>query len=119
MTAYMRSHVKYVNETLSSPDADASAMTELYVYHNLVISRMQHERLIHLLVTLFTAALFLFALVLMFTMAQIQTAVFCTVAAVLLVFYVVHYFKLENGVQKLYRLGDRIRDRLLSQSRET
>jgi len=34
------------------------------------------------------------------------------ILAVLLIFYIWHYFFLENGVQKLYRLSEEIEERL-------
>lgn len=67
------------------------------------IRNLQHERLIHLLVTLF------FGLIFMMTMELaiiFENAVLGGVGlglAVLLVPYIWHYFKLENGVQKKYR----------------
>ena len=66
----------------------------------------QHERLIHLLVTLFYA---------LFTLCFIFLSIIfpgflvpCFIVIIILIFYVLHYFFLENAVQYLYKLYDRI-----------
>ena len=71
------------------------------------IAIFQHERLIHLLVTLFYA---LFALILIFLSFDI-TIIFIVpffIVLIFLLFYVKHYFFLENSVQYLYKLYDKI-----------
>ena len=68
----------------------------------------QHERLVHLLVTLsFAFLMVIFLAVMLLTEIWLLGAVFIIVF-VLLIFYFVHYYRLENGVQKLYRLYDEI-----------
>ena len=78
------------------------------------IKFFQHERLIHLIVTV------LFALLTIFTVAcscfinnPFYGMLFCLLSVLclaLLVPYIHHYYILENGVQKLYEIYDRIRD---------
>ena len=66
----------------------------------------QHERLIHLLVTLFYA---LFALC--FLALSLLSPIFLIIFFILLIFlifYVKHYFFLENAVQYIYTLYDKI-----------
>ena len=70
------------------------------------IAYFQHERLIHLLVTLFYA-IFLIA----FIFLSILFPLFfipCLANIIFLIFYVKHYFFLENSVQYLYKLYDKI-----------
>ncbi len=70
------------------------------------ISFFNHERLIHLLVTLFYA-IFLIAFIflsILFPLFLIP----CLAILVFLFFYVKHYFFLENSVQYLYKLYDKI-----------
>ena len=62
--------------------------------HLIKIKFFQHERLIHLLVTLFYAVFILLSLFIIFL--------------IFLVFYVRHYFFLENCVQYLYKLYDKM-----------
>lgn len=76
------------------------------------IEYFQHERLIHLMVTLAFAAFLLFEIFCLFILP-----VDFLVAGVLLVLiffgltvgYVMHYYFLENSVQKMYHMRDDIR----------
>ena len=74
--------------------------------HKVQISYFIHERLVHLLVTL-TFALLAFGVffVLYMKFAPELLLLFLAVM-VLLIPYVMHYFLLENGVQKMYRQYD-------------
>jgi hypothetical protein len=109
MTRYLREHEKAVREALDRVDRKAD-LAELFERNERMIARMQHERLVHLLVTLFTGLAFLFSTAAMFLAPEGLTAAFFVATAVLFLAYVIHYFRLENGVQRLYRLGDRIRE---------
>lgn len=110
MYDYIRKHEAYVQEKLQT----GGDLRELYEYHHAVISRMQHERLIHLLVTLFTGLLFIGAFTLFMLASNLTTIVLFAIIAVLSLFYVLHYFKLENGVQHLYKTADEIRAKIIS-----
>lgn len=72
------------------------------------ISFFQHERLIHLIVTLFFS---LFAII--FTFISLYTTnryiyIISLILYVFVVFYILHYYYLENGVQKLYKIFDKL-----------
>ncbi|MBD5521084.1 MAG: hypothetical protein HDR03_07645 [Lachnospiraceae bacterium] len=71
------------------------------------IGFFQHERLIHLIVTVTFALLTIIAI--MGTLIVPQPALFALVLLllVLLIPYIRHYYILENGVQKLYQYYDR------------
>lgn len=74
------------------------------------ISFFQHERLIHLLVTFFFSFL-----TLSFMTLGLLSYLFLIPFAFLiafLIFYVIHYFYLENGVQYLYKLYDELKIKL-------
>ena len=66
----------------------------------------QHERLIHLIITIFYAILFLLFLVLI-TISYIFI-IPSFILMIFLIFYLIHYFRLENGVQYLYVLYDEV-----------
>ncbi len=71
----------------------------------------QHERLIHLIVTLFFS---LFAII--FMILGILSYYFLIIFAILLVFvifYIYHYYFLEKKVQYLYTVYDKLREREL------
>ena len=61
------------------------------------ISFFQHERLVHLIVTVIFALLTMLAIV--------GTLIFLLI---LLIPYIRHYYILENGVQKLYQYYDKL-----------
>jgi lipopolysaccharide export LptBFGC system permease protein LptF len=84
--------------------------------HKLQLTFFMHERLVHLLVTLTFALLAFatfFALVFVF---QPGLVVLFIALLVLLVPYIMHYYLLENGVQKMYRQYDEMYKRARAQS---
>lgn len=72
------------------------------------IAFMQHERLIHLLVTILFAVLMFLCLIGFFVSDNIGILAAAALMLVLLVPYIAHYYFLENGVQKLYSLYDEV-----------
>ena len=62
----------------------------------------QHERLVHLLVTLAFALMELACALACALLPQPLTGVLALLMLLLLVPYIVHYYHLENGVQRLY-----------------
>lgn len=101
----LQAHEAFVRKALSEGH-DAAFWEQLAAYHAKQLAFMQHERLIHLLVTL-TVALLCLGSVGFVTVAPSLGAF--AVAALLLGLvsaYLVHYFRLENGVQRWYRLSD-------------
>ena len=84
--------------------------------HKLQLTFFMHERLVHLLVTL-TFALLAFAtfLALVFAFQPVVVVLFIALL-VLLVPYIMHYYLLENGVQKMYRQYDEMYKRARAQS---
>lgn len=107
MDKKLKAYIKYIRKEVKNPS------TELINYHKMMLAQFQHERLIHLVVTMFfvlftlillicTAVAFLalppvaWGAVLQWTLAGVSLALFITCA-----FYVRHYYLLENGVQEL------------------
>ena len=77
------------------------------------IAYFQHERLIHLMVTLAFAAFLLFEIFCLFMLPA--SFIYAGILLVLIFFgltigYVMHYYFLENSVQKLYKLYYRALD---------
>lgn len=110
MLDYLSQYLKEVNEKVEKgKDVDWKKTLK---HHRETIKFMQHERLIHLLVTLAFGIKFLVAM--MFTLVKpsgfllvIDGLLLCLVVP-----YVFHYFKLENGVQKLYWVDKLIQSKL-------
>lgn len=70
------------------------------------ISFFQHERIIHLVITLFYALIFLIFMALISLSYLFFIPTF--ILMIFLIFYIIHYFRLENGVQYLYKLYDQM-----------
>lgn len=95
---------KYITEYISSIDKlinDKKYNNDIISEHLIKISFFQHERLIHLLVTLFYALVFIIFLgLIMLTYLFIPIAV---ILFIFLLFYIRHYFYLEHCVQYMYK----------------
>jgi len=110
MIAYMKKHERYIHEMLKKGLTDKE-LQDLFVYHLQQLQWMQHERLVHLLVMLFVCLFMLLSL----GFAVINTSISALALSVLLLFlsvaYVIHYCRLENGVQRWYLLAGKIKNR--------
>ena len=107
----IRKHKAYMQAQLSK-ELSVQERGDLYTYHVNKVRDFQHERAIHLAVTLFFAlltvsafgvlvkgaieAVFLPLLVLTILLAALELA------------YIRHYYLLENGVQSLYCFTDQL-----------
>ena len=80
--------------------------------HLVQIAFFQHERLIHLLVTLAFALMeLLSAIATILVPQQLVTLALLLLFLVLLVPYIVHYYHLENGTQELYAQYDQLAEK--------
>jgi hypothetical protein len=70
------------------------------------IAYFQHERLIHLIVTVFVGIADMISILIIFTAAAYPAVALTVLLTVLFAFYIAHYYTLENNTQKLYRLFD-------------
>ena len=107
MDKKLKAYIEYIDKAAEKPTA------ELIEYHKTMTAQFQHERLIHLIVTLFFALFmiifFIFFGILETTLtkngwADLICACVGVVAGILVIttlFYVRHYYRLENGIQKL------------------
>ena len=87
---------------------DAADWDAALAEHVTQIRFFQHERLVHLLVTLAFALMTLAAAALCVVAPRWETLALLVLLAALLVPYVVHYYHLENGTQRLYEQYDRL-----------
>lgn len=96
-----------------SADSDAQNTQEIIrdklEEHLVQVGFFQHERLIHLIVTVTFALLELLAIVLSVISDSLFTLLLPVVILILLVPYIRHYYILENEVQKMYVQYDRMR----------
>ena len=79
-----------------------------WAYKDLMIqiAFFQHERLIHLIVTVTFAILTMLGILASFFVQELFVFILTLLFIVLLIPYVRHYYILENGVQELYKRYD-------------
>ena len=97
-------------EKLLSGDAKAAELEEFAKIHDRKLTWLMHERLIHLIVTAIITAVVIFAMALIIFAPETITlsGLLFLIAFILLIFYVRHYFFLENTVQKWYYISSDI-----------
>ena len=106
MKKYLQDYIKEIDELL---EKEKKISEEIIKIHLIKIGFFQHERFIHLMVTLFYALFFL-----IFSALGFVHYMFFSVALILMIillFYIVHYFHLENGVQYLYKQYEKMLDK--------
>ena len=106
MKRYIAAHEAHIRELMAAGSAGPGLLEE----HLIKIQWLQHERLVHLLVTMLVAILFLFLYgLLLLTEFSVLVLILLGIVTILLAAYIYHYFHLENSVQRWYRLADEIR----------
>jgi hypothetical protein len=110
MIDYMKRHERYVREMLEK-NLSTEALADLLAYHNEQIQWMQHERFVHLITMLFVCLFALLVWGFTFVMPSIACFILSALLLILTVAYIIHYYRLENGIQKWYELFDQIRHR--------
>ncbi|MCH5258973.1 MAG: hypothetical protein J1F18_04420 [Lachnospiraceae bacterium] len=96
---------KYIDELLMRSDLDWEAVIR---EHLIQISFFQHERLIHLIVTITFAILEVIVIGLCVVSFTPGVGLLAIALLVLLIPYVRHYYILENEVQKMYWQYDKM-----------
>ncbi len=100
MREYLQNYINEIDKKIKMKQIEKQDLEN----HQIKIKFFQHERLIHLLVTLFYGLFLLIS-----TIISIKTPLFLIILyiiLVILIFYVRHYFFLENKVQYLYKQYD-------------
>jgi len=130
MDKRIKKHTTFVNQKINElekelAESDNKSLTKLKIrdlndYQKTIVGNFQHERHIHLLVTLFFASLMLLtagASVILsiigssysiFNTLNILVLAIFAIIFVTEIFYIIYYFKLENGTQKLYEISKKI-----------
>ena len=109
MKQFCREHEARVTAAVEAGEATEELLEE----HLQMIAWVQHERLVHLIVTVMVVLCELFTvdLVLLHPELGIVPAVIMLGMAVLMGFYFWHYFFLENTVQRWYRIAEELREK--------
>ncbi|MCK5128314.1 MAG: hypothetical protein KAQ68_00570 [Clostridiales bacterium] len=96
--------IKEINITDMTEKEKKTFRTEMLVQ----IGFFQHERLVHLIVMVTIAVFTFFSALGCLVWPGILIIVLTGLLMVLLIPYIIHYYILENGVQKLYEYYDKI-----------
>jgi Ca2+/Na+ antiporter len=110
MEAYLKRHEAFIRGRLASA-GDGADWAGLARFHRTQIDYLQQERLAHLLVTLFFGLCTLLVLLFVVVHPQILVGILVLLLLALLVPYVAHYYRLENGLQRWYSLANEIEGR--------
>ncbi len=103
MKKYLYSYINEVENKLKK-NIESNDIQELINKINF----FSHERLIHLIITLFFAFLAIIFTIMSITYEMFLLWLVTLIIYILLIFYILHYYKLENGVQYLYKLYDKM-----------
>jgi hypothetical protein len=110
MVNYLKECEKHMLKVLNSNNKDNN-ITSILEYFAEQIKFIQHERLVHLIVTVAFAIFLLLSVFITLYSKIMEFAWMDLLFFVLLVPYIAHYYRLENGVQRLYKLYNQIYER--------
>ena len=110
MRKYLTEYLIYIENRLESCQSDE--LEAILREHLDKIQFMQHERLIHFLVTMLFAFMFFMSMGIFIMSENISLVLLMILILGLIVPYIRHYYFLENNTQKLYKYYDRICEKL-------
>lgn len=100
-------YMKYIDDVLADENGSYD-YEQIRKEHLIQLKFFMHERLVHLLVTLTFALLAFGTFFMLYLSFKPELLILLFAVLVLLVPYIMHYFLLENGVQKMYRQYDEL-----------
>lgn len=105
MTKQIKAYLAIIHRLLQEKPAGTDWKEEARL-HLIKIQFYQHERLIHLIVTVLFALLEVICMATMIATGSMGALALTLMILVLLIPYVGHYYFLENSVQEMYLLYD-------------
>lgn len=100
--------LNYVSEVDNILKNNHKITEETTTYHLTQIQQFQHERLIHLLVTIFVGLLAILFLLFGLLLENLGLLLVFIGLLILFIPYILHYYLLENNVQKMYEQYDEL-----------
>lgn len=110
MIQFILEHETYIRKLLT--EEVVQDWEKVRAYHKVQIMFLQHERLVHMLVTLFFGFLLVFVLFMALLLKLVAFILLFVLLSILEIFYLVHLYRLETGVQRWYGLYRDITNRL-------
>lgn len=111
MEKRLKNYISWIEELLEQENVERMAVEERRALREELLVQIgffQHERLVHLIVTVTFALLTMLAILGCVLAPEPMLFVLVLLLLILLVPYIRHYYILENGVQKLYTCYDRL-----------
>ena len=105
MTKYIKEYIKEIENKLKK-DISKKDLEELKDK----ILFFQHERLVHMFIMLFCLLVLIFFIII--SINNIIYIIPTLILIVLNIFYILHYYFLENSVQYLYKVYDKMNDKI-------
>lgn len=100
MSKYIKLHEQYILNQYN----DANITKDLLKYHQLQIKHLKHERLVHLIIMVFVGTICLLSFFYLLYSSSLPLVILTTILFVLEVFYIMHYYLLENTIQGWYKI---------------
>ena len=108
MKDYMKEYIEKIDKIIE--EKKINNKEELLKEHLVKIKFFQHERLIHFLVTMLFAIMFLMTFLYSLNNFNIGLIILNVLLLCLLVPYIFHYYYLENSVQYMYKQYDMLKN---------
>lgn len=111
MEKRLKNYILWIEETLEQENAERMTAEERQALREELLVQIgffQHERLVHLIVTVTFALLTMLGILGCVLSPELMLFVLVLLLLILLVPYIRHYYILENGVQKLYVCYDQL-----------
>lgn len=102
---------KRIDKLLESDNKDTD-WNKVLEEHLVQVGFFQHERFVHLLVTVTFALMEIISVAMFLITENITVIALCIGCFVLLVPYISHYYLLENETQKMYTQYDKILEKI-------
>jgi len=102
MHKYLQSYLDFISRKLEEEKMSSEELQNLKEEHLRQIAFMQHERFIHLIVTVLFALMMFISLGIFAASENIMFAILAILILLPLVPYIAHYYFMENSVQKMY-----------------
>jgi len=107
MMKYWLEHEKNIKQILASKKTKADFL-KIQQNHLLKIKLIQHERLVHLFVTLFFGCFSLLSFFAFLILNRIEIIIPAAIFLITTLFYAIHYYRIENATQRWYKLNDQL-----------
>lgn len=109
MKEKIEEYIIVIDRLLANDKTDFRKLKEDLLVH---ISFYQHERLVHLLVLMLVGIITTILLIATLSFTNIFLILLLIIFILLLIPYIFHYYFLENRVQMLYSLYDKVKDKI-------